>query len=203
MARSAVGKEFVLVPAREARAVRVRPGGRFRIVDVEGGQVVDLFVFVAADVGEYASAEHTRIAVNRLFPRVGERFLTNRRRSILLLEEDNSPGVHDMLCAACDPTRYRLLGVEGWHASCHENLQRAMAELGHERIEIPQPINLFMNVAVEPDGSLTWGPAPTEAGDDVAFRADLDCIAVASACPQDLNEINHYRPTPVGIELLD
>jgi uncharacterized protein YcgI (DUF1989 family) len=192
---------FVLVPAREARAVRVDSGQRFRVVDVEGQQVVDLFAFVAGDVSEYASAEHTRIWVNRLFPRVGEHFVTNRRRPILLLEQDNSPGVHDMLCAACDPTRYELLGAKE-HASCQDNLQRAMAELGHEAIEIPQPINLFMSVGVEPDGSLSWGPAPTQAGDDVVFRAELDSIVVASACPQNLNEINNYRPTSVGIELL-
>jgi hypothetical protein len=195
--------ELVQVPAREARAVRVPAGGRFRVIDVEGGQVVDLFAFTADDVGEYASAEHTRIWVNRLFPRVGEAFVTNRRRPILWLERDDSPGVHDMLCAACDPTRYRLLGVDGWHASCQENLQGAMAALGHDRVEIPQPINLFMSVGVEADGSLTWGPAPTSAGDGVLLRAGLDCIVVASACPQDRNEINHYRPTPIAIQLLD
>jgi uncharacterized protein YcgI (DUF1989 family) len=194
--------EFVLVPAREARAVRVPSGGRFRVVDVEGGQVVDLFAFVAGDVGEYASAEHTRIWVNRLFPRVGEAFVTNRRRPILLFEQDDSPGVHDMLCAACDPTRYRLLGVEGWHPSCQENLLRVMAGLGHDRVEVPQPVNLFMAVRVEPDGSFTWSPAPTTAGDGVVLRAELDTIVVASACPQDRNEINHYRPTPIGIQLL-
>src|SRR6266511_680667 len=120
--------EFVLVPARQARAVQVPSGGRFRVVDVEGQQVVDLFAFVADDVSEYASAEHTRIWVNRLFPRPGEEFVTNRRRPILWFEQDNSPGVHDMLCAACDPIRYELLGAKE-HASCQENLQRAMAEL--------------------------------------------------------------------------
>jgi uncharacterized protein len=165
--------------------------------------VVDLFAFVAGDVGEYASAEHTRIHVNRLFPRVGESFVTNRRRPILRLERDDSPGVHDMLCAACDPTRYRLLGVEGWHPSCQENLQRAMAALGHPSVEVPQPINLFMSVRVEADGGFAWAPAPTAPGDGVQLRAELDSIVVASACPQDLNEINHYRPTPVGIELLE
>jgi len=191
---------FVLVPAREARAVRVDTGRRFQIEDVQGGQVVDLFAFAADDVSEYASAEHTRIWVNRLFPRVGEEFVTNRRRPILSLEQDNSPGIHDMLCAACDPTRYELLGAKD-HPSCQENLKRAMAELGHDAIEIPQPINLFMSVGVEPDGSLTWGPAPTKAGENVVFRALLDSIVVASACPQDLNEINHYRPSSIGIEL--
>jgi uncharacterized protein YcgI (DUF1989 family) len=199
---SAVGTQFVHVPAREARATPVGAGSRFRLVDVEGGQVVDLFAFVADDVTEYASAEHTRVSVDRLFPRVGEAFVTNRRRPILLFEADSSPGVHDMLCAACDPIRYRLLGADH-HASCQENLRRAMADLGHERVEVPQPINLFMDVHVEPDGSLTWGPSPAMAGDNVTLRAELDCIVVASACPQDLNEINHYRPTAIGIELLD
>jgi uncharacterized protein YcgI (DUF1989 family) len=194
---------FVTVPAREARAVRVRPGGRFRVVDIEGGQVVDLFAFATDDIAEYASAEHTRVHINRLFPRVGESFVTNRRRPILQFEEDDSPGVHDMLCAACDPTRYQLLGVDGWHPSCQENLQRTMAALDHTRIEIPQPVNLFMAVRVEPDGAFTWSPAPTKAGDSLVMRAELDCIVVASACPQDLNEINHYRPTPIGIELLE
>jgi uncharacterized protein YcgI (DUF1989 family) len=194
---------FVEVPAREARAVRVRPGGRVRVVDLEGGQVVDLFAFATGDVSEHASAEHTRIHVNRLFPRVGESFVTNRRRPILHFERDDSPGVHDMLCAACDPARYRLLGVDGWHPSCQENLQRAMAALGHTDIEVPQPVNLFMAVRVEPDGSLTWGAAPTKAGDSVVLRAEMDCVVVASACPQDRNEINHYRPTPIGIELLE
>ena len=37
----------------------IEEGRRFRIVDVEGQQVVDLFAFATADVGEYASAEHT------------------------------------------------------------------------------------------------------------------------------------------------
>lgn len=173
------------------------------MVDVEGGQVADVFAFVADDIEEYASAEHTRVAIDRLFPRVGQPFVTNRRRVIVRLEEDNSPGVHDMLCAACDPTRYESLGAPGWHPSCQENLHRAMAESGYERVRTPQPINLFMDVRVERDGSFTWGPAPTKPGDHVVFRAELDCIVVASACPQDLNEINHYDPTSIGIELLD
>jgi uncharacterized protein YcgI (DUF1989 family) len=59
-----------------------------------------------------------------------------------------------------------------------------------------------MAVGVNPDGSLSWGPAPTGAGDHVVLRAALPSIIVASACAQDLNEINHYRPSPIGIELI-
>ena len=190
------------VPAREGRGVRVSAGQRFRVIDVEGGQVADTFAFRADDVSEYHSAEHTRAYVSRLFPRLGEHFVTNHRRPILLLEEDRTPGIHDMLCAACDPERYTGLGVEGWHASCQENLQRAMAELGVDRVEVPQPINLFMNIPVLEQGAIGWEPALTKAGDSVTLRAEMDCYVVVSACPQDIVVINNKQPSPVAIELL-
>src|SRR5580765_5624678 len=94
---------LIVVPAREGRAVEVASGEPFRVIDLEGGQVVDVFAFNARDVEEYASASHTRVALDRLFPRVGEAFVTNHRRPILTLVDDRSPGIHDMLCAACDP----------------------------------------------------------------------------------------------------
>ena len=195
--------ERILVPAREGRAVPVLAGGQFRVVDVEGQQVGDLFAFSARDVGEYASAEHTRVGIARLFPRVGEAFLTNRRRPILTLLAEDSPGVNDMLMAACDPERYRLLGVTGWHASCEENLRRAMADLGHPSVEVPQPINLFMDVPIGPDGALSFNAAATRPGDSVTLRAEMDAIVVLSACPQDLNPINGPGPTSLAIDLLD
>jgi uncharacterized protein YcgI (DUF1989 family) len=55
------------------------------VVDLHGGQVVDLFALRASDPSEYASAQHTRVHLLRLFPRVGEAFLSNRRRAILTL----------------------------------------------------------------------------------------------------------------------
>jgi uncharacterized protein YcgI (DUF1989 family) len=194
---------IVHVPAREGRGVRVAAGQRFRVIDVDGGQVADTFAFRADDVSEYHSAEHTRAYVSRLFPRIGEHFVTNHRRPILLLEEDRTPAVHDMLCAACDPERFEGLGVEGWHASCQENLQKAMADLGHPDVEVPQPINLFMNIPILDEGELGWEPAPTSAGDSVTLRAEMDCIVVVSACPQDIVPINNNHPTPIAIELLD
>ncbi len=195
--------ETVHIPAREGRAIGLRAGDRVRVIDPAGGQVADLFAFTIDDPSEYHSAEHTRVHVNRLFPRVGQQFVTNRRRPILTLEADDSPGIHDMLCAACDPTRYEGLGAEGWHASCQENLQTALQGAGVEPPRFaPQPINLFMNTPAQPDGTIAWLPAPTKAGDYVLLRAELDLVLVVSACPQDIIQINESRPTPVEIELL-
>ena len=192
----------ITVPAREGRAVELRRGDRIRVIDPRGGQVADVFAFCADDVSEYHSAQHTRVWVGKLFPAVGEQFVTNHRRPILTLEADTSPGIHDMLCAACDPARYALLGAEGWHASCEENLQKAMRELGHEGIVIPQPINLFMNIPVGEGGTIGWEPAPTGAGDSVTLRAEMDTIVAVSACPQDLVPINSGDPTEIELEVI-
>ena len=194
----------VHIPAREGRAVRVEEGRRFRVIDVEGEQVADTWAFVADDRGEHHSAQHTRAHVNRLFPRLGEQFVTNRRRPILTLEEDNTAGIHDMLIAACDPARYEGLGVEGWHASCEENLHHALEALGVEPIPrfAPQPINLFMNTPARADGTIEWLPAETKAGEHVVLRAELNILVAVSACPQDIVAINQRRPSPIEIELL-
>jgi uncharacterized protein YcgI (DUF1989 family) len=195
--------ERLRIPAREGRAIRLEAGRRFRVVDLEGGQVADTWAFVADDAGEYHSAQHTRVHVGRLFPRAGQQFVTNMRRPILLLEEDATPGIHDMLCAACDPARYRGLGVEEWHASCEENLQTALRTLDVEPPRFaPQPINLFMNTPAQPDDTIAWLPAPTKAGDFVQMRAELDLVLVVSACPQDIVQINERNPTAVEIELV-
>jgi uncharacterized protein YcgI (DUF1989 family) len=189
------------VPAREGRAVRVPAGAAIRVTDVEGAQVADSWAFNADDIKEHLSAQHTRAFNSRLFPQVGEPFVTNRRRPMLVLERDDSPGVHDMLMAACDPPRYQQLEVEGWHASCEENLQRALADLGIEWGHAPQPVNLFMNIPVNPDTTLSWDPAPTRAGDSVTLRTQMDLIFVVSSCPQDIIKINAGDPTPILVEV--
>jgi uncharacterized protein len=199
MAQSA---QDIHIPAREGRGIELSRGDRFQVVDIDGRQCADLFAFTKADVDEYHSAEHTRVHNDRLFPRPGEHFVTNQRRPILYFESDDTSGKHDMLVAACDPTRFQGLGVDGWHASCQENLVTAMRSLGVPKVEIPQPINLFTNIALGVDGELDWRPALTSAGDSVTLRAEMACYVVASSCPQDVVAINDRNPTPVALEVL-
>lgn len=190
------------VPAREGRAFRVPAGTAFRVVDVEGQQVADLFCFDADDPTEHLSASHTRVALGRLFPRVGEAFETNRRRPILTLVADDSPGTHDMLCAACSVERYRLLGADGPHASCEDNLREAMAAFGVRGFTVPQPVNLFENNPVGPDGTLGTEPAPTKPGDSVTLRVERDAIVAVTACPQDMTPLCGWTPTSVDVEIV-
>ena len=198
---SELQEERVVVPAREGRAVTVPAGHRFRVVDIAGGQVGDLFAFVADDPAEHLSASHTRAETSRLFPAPGECFVSDRRRPLLELLADDSPGRHDMLIAACDRDRYRRLGAGDDHPSCAENLRTALAALGPVPAHVPQPVNLFMDIPVAGD-RLEGRPAATRPGAAVTFRA-LDALhVVLSACPQDLVGINRNGPTPLAIDLL-
>ena len=194
--------ESVLVPPGEGRAVLVREGHHVRVVDVEGGQVGDLFAVAATDTGEYASAGHTRVAIAKLFPRPGDPVLDdNRRRPILSVTADTSPGRHDMLYAACDPARYALLGAEPSHRSCAENLRQALDEHGFALPVVPQPLNVFMDVRAGGDGALTSHTASSGPGDYITFEAHMDCLVVLSSCPMDIVPISAGGITPLELEV--
>jgi uncharacterized protein len=195
--------ETTLVPGGEGRAVRVGEGQYFRVTDVEGGQVGDLFAFAATDPAEYASAEHTRVAIQRLFPRPGDPVLTNRRRPVLSVLEDTSPGRHDMLYAACDPARYALLGADPSHRSCVANLRQAAGEHGLGIPSVPQPFNIFMDVRVQENGTLVSHPASSRPGDYVAFLAAMDCLVVLSSCPMDVVNISSGGITPLELRVYE
>jgi uncharacterized protein len=193
--------ERLLVPGGEGRAALLAEGRSFRVIDVAGGQVGDLFAFAAADPGEFASAPHTRVAIRKLFPRPGDPVLSNRRRPILSVLEDTSPGRHDMLYAACDPARYASLGAPASHRSCAGNLAEALASRGLDLVTVPQPLNVFMDVRPEQDGTLVSAPASSRPGDYLAFRAAQDCLIVLSSCPMDIVPISTGGITPLELQV--
>ncbi len=194
-------KQEIPIPGGTGAAFRLEAGERIQVVDVEGLGCADFFALVAADPTEYLSASHTRVAVDRLFPRVGQSFFSSLRRPLLQFEEDRTPGIHDMLFAACDPARYAQYGVAD-HASCADNFRAALKTLGLSLPHVPQPVNFFMNVAVHADGGVTFGSPQTAAGDYFLLKAFLDLVVVISACPQEWNPATNYHPSALLARVL-
>jgi uncharacterized protein YcgI (DUF1989 family) len=191
------------IPARRGKAVRVSRGQRVRVINTHGTQVVDTWAFVADDLHECMSMEHTRPHIGHIIPKVGDVLYTNTRRPILTLLEDTSPGIHDTLIAACDRYRYTFLGVTDYHDNCTDNLYAALAALGFTPPEVPSPLNLWMNIPVAADGHIDFQPTVSRPGDSVLFRAELDIIMAFSACPQDILPINSTRPVEAHFQVLD
>lgn len=184
------------IPARRGKAAHVSEGQRVKVINTHGEQVVDTWAFVGDDLSEFMSMEHTRATLVKLIPSVGDHLYTNRRRPILTLVEDTTPGVHDTLMAACDNYRYALLGCTEYHDNCTDNLAAAMAELHLSPPETPSPLNLFMNIPWSADGRLAFEPPVTRPGQYVAFEARVDLVIAFSACPQDILPINGKAGVP-------
>ena len=197
--------KMIEIPARQGKALRLSRGQKVRVVNTKGQQVVDSWAFNAADLSEFMSMEHSRVAMGRINPGIGDTLVTNRRRPILTLIEDTSGGIHDTLFAACDRWRYELLGCEGYHDNCTDNLAAAMQEIGLAAPETPAPLNLFMNIPVVDGNRVEARPPVSTPGSYVTLRAEMDCVMAFSACPQDMIPINGtaMRPTEAHVEFLD
>jgi uncharacterized protein len=194
----------VTVPGSHGKAIRVKAGDTVRVVNTHGTQVVDFWA-LRADQPEIAmSMQHSRVRWSNLRPHPGDALLDEERAVILTFLEDTSPGVHDTVVAACDKFRYEQLGAPADHRSCCGNFADALAELSVTRsAPVPAPLNLFMNIPWDLDGKISFEPTVSAPGDSVLFRAEIDTIVVASACPQDIVPINGPGGgTPVDVELI-
>lgn len=188
-----------LVPAAHGSAVLLPADTEFAIVNLEGGQVGDLFAFNAHDPSEFASMSHTRSMLRKLVPQPGDVIYTTLRNGILRMVSDNSSGTHDTLYAACDPRRYELMGSPG-HRSCAANLREAMAEFGGLKSAIPEPFNVFQHVTIDDAGNLAIEPASAAPGASVVFTTLMETIVALSSCPMDLYPVSSGAITPLSID---
>jgi uncharacterized protein YcgI (DUF1989 family) len=192
------------VPARSSRAIPLAPGQTLRIVNTHGSQVVDTWAVSVEDPSEVLSMQHTRAGLLRLCPRPGDALFSTRRRPLLCLAADTTPGRHDTVIPACDRERYRQLGAPEGHANCCDNFALALRDAGLPDQPAPAPLNLFMNIPWTADGGLSFEPPLSRPGDHVDLRAERAVVVILSACPQDLVPINGSDcvPTEVHYEIL-
>ena len=196
------GSGRIVVPAGAARAVRLPEGQRVRVVNSEGGQVVDTWAFCAFDPAEHLSMAHSRSATYRIFFRIGDVLVTNRFRPVLRIAEDTSPGFHDTLHAACSAESNRFYGVSDSAPNCEDNLRSALAEQGIRTTAVPCPWNLYEHADVDPAGELHDRPASAAAGDYVELECLMDLILACSACPSRVGAISGAGREPRGAEIL-
>ncbi len=190
------------IAARCGMAVNVQSGQLLEVQNTHGTQVCDFWAFCADDLQEYISMEHVHTSLNSIFPKVGDPLVTNNRRTLMTIIEDTSPGIHDTIIASCDHQRYQQLGCTEYHDNCADNLRMAMIAIGLKAPAIPAPFNLWMNIPVGKDGATQWLAPLSKPGDRMVFKAEMDMIAVMSACPQDLTPVNGEDCDPLGLHFV-
>jgi uncharacterized protein len=185
----------------EARAPWQHPvltGQALRIVDLEGNQAVDFLVYNLHDDAERYSFADTITAQRNIFLTVGSVLLSNEGNPMMTVVGDNV-GRHDTIGGACSCESNTLR--YGYHTkhqhACVDNFLTAQVAYGRGKRDLVSNVNWFMNVPVEPDGTLGIVDGISAPGKYVELRAEMDCLVVVSNCPQINNPCNGFNPTPV------
>jgi len=192
----------VVVAGGTGFATMVSAGSLVTIVDVEGEQVGDLVLFRSADPTDRLSVGNTRKMANSIFVSTGAVLWSTTYRQLARIELD-TVGRHDLIASACTPYDYPIrFGDRGLgHRSCLANLTAALKPWEIAEPGVPDPMNVFMNQVVHPDGTTEVVKPVSKADDRLGLRLLDDCIVALSACPQDLTPCNGWRITDLRIEI--
>ncbi|HEX8028282.1 MAG TPA: urea carboxylase-associated family protein [Vicinamibacterales bacterium] len=181
-------------------AFELARGQCLRIIDPLGEQVADLVAFTRADSREWLSSGRTFDYNNTIYLTTGAVLYSNRSAPMLTIVRD-TVGRHDFLYTPCSPETFTILyKTTGHHPSCFENLATPLRSFGIGPDQIPTTFNVFMNVAIAPDGALSIAPPRSKPGDCIELRAEVDLIVGLTACSAEMS--NNYRFKPIDYEIV-
>ena len=188
-----------IVAPREAACIKVPAGSFLRITSVEGPQVGDLNLFNAEDLSEQFYSGKTR-ALHGTHVTTGDRLWSSfpylRPMATIVTDtlswygiDEYGGSVHDVIGTRCDPYTGRLLHGSDYHHCCHSNLIRAFADylglsLAEAEPHIHDVLNVFMCTGFTRDtGQYFMKASPVRCDDYIELFAEIDLLAVLSACP--------------------
>jgi uncharacterized protein YcgI (DUF1989 family) len=189
--------DFV-VPGGEVKAVIICKGQLLAIRDIEGGQPAGLWASVLEDAELVLSPHHTRVFSNSFMLRLGMRLVTNRRRTVMVLGVSAPHLRHDLLMPL---TEASVNGAERGADCVRSKVTAAFAAVGIQPRKSADPVNLFLDVAVGPDGSLTPRGASSRPGDTVLFRVVTDLAVAVSAPGADPLLWDRASPGPIAVRV--
>jgi uncharacterized protein YcgI (DUF1989 family) len=181
-------------------AFELKKGQILKVIDPQGEQVADLIAFSRAERREWLSSGRTIDYASTIYLTKGHVLYSNRSRPMFTILEDDV-GRHDFLLTPCSPQTFQIIyRNEKYHPSCFENLSRHLAPFGISSDDIPTTLNLFMNVEISSDGTLSVLPPRSRAGDSITLRAEMDLIVGLTACSAEMS--NNYRFKPIVFEVI-
>lgn len=205
-----------VIPARSGKGFSVDKGQIFRIVELEGGQIGDVWFLNRDDPSEHLMS-HTTFLHEGAYPKKYSQFWSCmphvRPMATMLLEHSGNPELpknfnnHVVLGGHCTTRQWETLNGPGAYISCHANGIQAVAPfgLGEEHI-LHDNFMVFQPSFIQPDGSGDSMPSQADPGDYVEFVADMNLIVAVSACPVGDYAVPMTEPDkiiirPLGFEI--
>lgn len=190
--------ELSLLAPGAAMAWEVKKGQILRVVEVEGQQVGDFFCFNLHRFDEKLSPPNTTLLNKTIRLTRGHSLYSDEASKMFTIIKD-TVGEHDILAGACSRYTNKVrYGVDAT-PNCRDNIYGALQPYGIGWKDIPYPFNIFMNVPVGANNSLGIAAPTCKAGDHIDLRAEMDCLAAISNCPQVLNPCNNFTIKPLMV----
>lgn len=210
-----------VAPPRDAAAIRVPAGHVLRITSLAGPQVGDLNLFAADNLAERFYSGKTR-ALHGTHITTGDRMWSSfpylRPMATVIADtldwygmDEFGGSVHDVIGTRCDPYTGNLLAGTQYHHCCHSNLTRALAaqtglSLAKAETHVHDVLNVFMCTGFTRDtGQYFMKASPVRPGDYIDLFAEIDLLAVLSACPGGDCSAEHSSDAaacyPLGMEV--
>lgn len=187
------------IPPQSGVALVLQRGDLLVITDPEGEQVADLTCFPCDDLTDGLSSGRT-MDYNATIRLTTQNVLWSRRSRRLMTIVEDTCGTHDILLTPCSNEMFSILhGHVGHHPSCLENLVTALTPHRVADRDVASTLNVFMNVVVQPDGSLLVLPPLSGPGSMLVLRAETPLVAGVTACSAEQSNNGAFKPIDVEV----
>jgi len=196
-------------------AWEIKKGQRLRIA---GKSIVDFVAFNLHDLAERFDQARTKTNQAKIFISTGDVLYSKRNNPMLTIAGDTfKEGRHDLQKGMCSRKRFEMVArgqakrifAEGVDINpksaeeipdhgCWENLSAAVKPWNIAPDDVPSPFNIFQCMRIDGETGLMYDTMirpKVEA--QVDFRAEMDLLVAASACPES------GRGQAIRIELYD
>ncbi|MEM8731565.1 MAG: DUF1989 domain-containing protein [Pseudomonadota bacterium] len=187
----------------EAYVYEVPKGAYIQLLDVQGRECSDFQAFSARSVEAGMAREidptATRTMTGTLYPKPGlaAKYWNTDLEALVEIVQDTC-GRHDTFGLACTSRYYDDAGYPG-HVNCTDNINAGLAAYGiPERGGWPA-INFFFNTMLDATHALGIDEPWSRPGDYVLLKALTDLVCVSTACPDDIDAANGWRPTEIQL----
>ena len=183
-------------------AVSLIKGDIIRIIDIEGEEVTDLVAFYSQDMTERLSGPQTtklNARLNLVPPNI---LYSDKCNPLLRITRMSNLKTHcNFLYSPCGPEDNCIRFPDSNSGpTCLENLKQALSPWSINRRELLEPFSIGLNLRIHEDGSLETLPPLSNQGDYIELEAMTSLVVGISACPQDRNQCNGGKPTPIRFE---
>ena len=186
----------------------LKRGTALRLVDLEGGANVGaIFYNFDCPVERYNMPDTLKAQhISRLTK--GFVLYSDMGRILCSIVEDKV-GWHDpiggtsnakLVKARYGSSRYQEQRND-YHKNGRDSFLIEMGKWGLGPRDLTANVNFFSRVDVAEDGSVSFGPDNSKAGDFVELRAEMNILVILNTCPHPLDPNPRYEPKPVRLSV--